>query len=139
MEITDSYIQPTPTSNQIVMPKILVVEDDFVNAFVMKKILDHLYDTRYAKSGREVFDLIKEHRFNLILMDIHLGDDSPDGVAILKELRKNEHYLQTKVFAVTSYHEAADKNRFLSEGFTDFFTKPLNKEEIVDAINRYTR
>lgn len=102
----------------------------------MKQILDNLFDTRYAKSGQEVMELVKTHEFNLVLMDINLTDDSPDGVEIMKTLRNIPHYKNTSIFAVTSYHQIDDRDKFLSEGFDDFFTKPVVKDEIVEAILR---
>jgi CheY-like chemotaxis protein len=116
--------------------KILVVEDDFVNVFIMKQMLDNQYDTRYAKSGQEVMELIKSHDFDLILMDIHLTDDSPSGVEIMKTLRGIPRYSKTGIFAITSYHQIHDKERFLSEGFDDFFTKPVSKEELIEAMEK---
>lgn len=113
---------------------VLVVEDDFVNVFILKQILDSFFDTKYAKSGKEVQELIKNNTFHVILMDINLTDDSPDGVEIMKELRKDERFRNTKIFAVTSYHQLEEKEKFLSEGFDSFFTKPVIREEILEAI-----
>jgi CheY-like chemotaxis protein len=113
---------------------VLIVEDDFVNVFILKQILDNYFDTKYAKSGKEVQELIKNNNFHVILMDINLTDDSPDGVEIMKELRKDPRFKNTKIFAVTSYHQLEEREKFLSEGFDSFFTKPVIREEILEAI-----
>lgn len=113
---------------------VLVVEDDFVNVFILKQILDSYFDTKYAKSGKEVQELIKNNNFHVILMDINLTDDSPDGMEIMKELRKDDRFKSTKIFAVTSYHQLEEREKFLSEGFDSFFTKPVIREEILEAI-----
>jgi CheY-like chemotaxis protein len=114
---------------------VLVVEDDFVNVFILKQILEGHFDTAYAKSGQEVMELIKQKTFNVVLMDINLTDDSPNGVEIMQSLRKIKKFEHTKVFAVTSYHQLEDKDKFLAEGFDSFFTKPVVKTEILSAIN----
>jgi len=113
---------------------VLVVEDDFVNVFILKQILDNFFDTKYAKNAKEVQELIKHNTFHVVLMDINLTDDSPDGVEIMKELRKDARFNQTKIFAVTSYHQLEEREKFLSEGFDSFFTKPVIREEILEAI-----
>jgi CheY-like chemotaxis protein len=113
---------------------VLVVEDDFVNVFILKQILDNFFDTKYAKSAKEVQEIIKNNTFHVILMDINLTDDSPDGVEIMKELRKDARFKDTKIFAVTSYHQLEEREKFLSEGFDSFFTKPVIREEILEAI-----
>jgi len=116
--------------------RILVVEDDFVNVFIMKQILDNVFDTRYAKSGQEVMELIRAVDFNLILMDINLTEDSPNGVEIMKTLRSLPKYSKTGIFAVTGYHQVDEREKFLNEGFDNFFTKPVQKEELILAIEK---
>lgn len=116
--------------------KILVVEDDFVNVFIMKQILDNVFDTRYAKSGQEVMEQIRANDFQLILMDINLTEDSPNGVEIMKTLRTLPRYRNVGIFAVTGYHQVHEKEKFLNEGFDNFFTKPVQKEEILEAIKK---
>lgn len=116
--------------------KILVVEDDFVNVFIMKQILDNVFDTRYAKNGQEVMEQIRANDFQLILMDINLTEDSPNGVEIMKTLRTLPRYRNVGIFAVTGYHQVHEKEKFLNEGFDNFFTKPVQKEEILEAIEK---
>lgn len=116
--------------------RILVVEDDFVNVFIMKQILDNVFDTRYAKSGQEVMELIRAVDFNLILMDINLTEDSPNGVEIMKTLRSLPKYSKTGIFAVTGYHQVDEREKFLNEGFDNFFTKPVQREELILAIEK---
>ena len=124
------------TGHEPKTPKILVVEDDFVNVFIMKQILDNVFDTRYAKSGQEVMEQIRVNDFHLILMDINLTEDSPNGVEIMKTLRTLPRYRNTGIFAVTGYHQVNDRDKFLNEGFDNFFTKPVQKEELLEAITR---
>lgn len=116
--------------------RILVVEDDFVNVFIMKQILDNVFDTRYAKSGQEVMELIRAVDFNLILMDINLTEDSPNGVEIMKTLRSLPKYSKTGIFAVTGYHQVDEREKFLNEGFDNFFTKPVQRDELILAIEK---
>lgn len=114
---------------------VLVVEDDFVNIFIMKHFLDNQYNTSYAKSAQEVREVIRTQNFEVVLMDINLAEDSPNGLEIMKELKKDARFSKTKFFAITSYHQSEEREFFLAEGFDNFFTKPVLREDILEAIN----
>ena len=101
----------------------------------MKHFLDNQYNTKYAKSGQEVKELVRTQDFAVVLMDINLAEDSPNGVEIMKDLRKDSRFIKTKFFAITSYHQADERENFLAEGFDNFFTKPVLREDILEAIN----
>ena len=71
--------------------KILYVEDNKVNALVMKKILD-TYDLSVAYTGPDGIRYATETHFDLILLDINLGCDEMDGCDVLKFLRTMDSY-----------------------------------------------
>jgi CheY-like chemotaxis protein len=113
--------------------KILLVEDNEINAFVLSKFLKD-YTLLHATNGKEVFNILANHKVTLVLMDINLGDPDMDGIQVLKEIRKNPDYGHTKVFAVTSYALKGDRERFLEDGFDDYMSKPIDRLALIEKI-----
>jgi CheY-like chemotaxis protein len=113
---------------------ILVVEDDSVNQFIMKKLLEKEYSCSYAVNDKEVFQATEHTVFDVILMDINLGNGSLDGEQIMKQLRTDSRFKDTQIFSVTSYALDSDREHFLAAGFDRYFMKPINKQAILSAI-----
>ncbi len=113
---------------------ILLVEDDPVTSFFMKKILSRFYDVQHASNSTEALSFVEENTPHVILMDINLGEESLDGVGILKEIRKDKKYDPIKIMAVTSYALNEDRQRFLNEGFDAYVPKPVRQEALLKEI-----
>jgi two-component system, sensor histidine kinase len=113
--------------------KILLVEDNEINAFVLSKFLKD-FTLLHATNGKEVLNLLENHKVTLVLMDINLGDPEMDGIQVLKEIRKNPEYGHTKVYAVTSYALKGDRERFLEDGFDDYMSKPIDRLALIEKI-----
>ena len=112
---------------------ILVVEDDHIDTLVVKALLDKHFNLQVVHNGHEAIEVMDRQNFDIVLADINLGDESMDGVKLMKTIRQNRNYDGTKVFAVTSYYE--NRNFFLEQGFDELLTKPVIKEEILDILN----
>ena len=116
--------------------RILYVEDDEINAIVVKRLLRD-YDVSRVKTPGEALDLVAKEQFSLILMDINLGRGHMDGTELMKEIKSRfVAYQQVPFFAVTAYALPEDRQRFLDEGFDDYFPKPVKREPLCEAIER---
>jgi len=109
------------------------VEDDHIDTLVVKALLDKHFNLQVVQNGHEAIEVMDRQNFDIVLADINLGDESMDGVKLMKTIRQNRNYDGTKVFAVTSYYE--NRNFFLEQGFDELLTKPVIKEEILDILN----
>ncbi|NJL13511.1 MAG: response regulator [Microscillaceae bacterium] len=87
-----------------------------------------------AQNGPEALAATNNHSFSIVLMDINLGNDSPDGIQVMRQMRQQAQCRSTKFFAVTSYALPEDRQRFLEAGFDDYFAKPIDKDKIHSAI-----
>jgi CheY-like chemotaxis protein len=116
---------------------VLMVEDDYINIFMMQKIFESLFDISYAKSSSEALNLLANNTYDLVLMDINLGDDIISGVEILKKMKEDSRHSQTKTFAVTGYVMEGDREKYIGLGFDDHFPKPLAKETLMEAIEKF--
>ena len=66
---------------------ILVVEDDPINILVAEKLLEKHFNIHIAKSAEAAIDSVTKTYFDVILMDINLGDDQLDGIDVMKKIR----------------------------------------------------
>ena len=113
---------------------ILYVEDDPINAYVLQKMLSN-FTIDIAKNGEEGMVLSAEHEYDLVLMDINLGDPQRDGVYYLRELRKTSYH-NKPIVAVTAYAMSGDRERFMDAGFDEYFSKPIEKLRLLLFIEK---
>jgi CheY-like chemotaxis protein len=114
--------------------RILYVEDDPINAFVLEKMLSD-FTVKVAQTGVECLEYCSEGSFDIVLMDINLGDPEKDGVFYLNALRQSDHG-RKPVVAVTAYAMSGDRERFMKEGFDEYFSKPIEKQRLLKFMER---
>ncbi|MEM7368207.1 MAG: response regulator [Bacteroidota bacterium] len=115
-------------------PKVLIVEDNKINALVLKKAIEKFCQPFHVINDKQAFDAVQNHDFSLIFMDINLGSHSLDGEAIMKQIKAMPLNTHLPIFAVTSYAMEGDKERFLEAGFDAYFSKPIHKESIISSL-----
>lgn len=116
---------------------VLMVEDDYINIFMMQKNFESLFDVTYAKNSAEAFHFLNHHTYDLVLMDINLGEENINGVDILQKMREDNRHAQTKAFAVTGYVMDGDREKYLGLGFDEHFPKPLSRDVLISAIEKF--
>ncbi len=116
------------------MKRILYIEDDPINALVVKGFIGKIYDVTVTENAEEGIPEAETLQYDLILMDINLGKDRLTGIEALQILRKNEAFLKLPIIAVTAYALPEDRNRFLGYGFDEYVPKPINKEKFIALL-----
>ncbi len=130
-EIKESETIITPQNK----PKVLLVEDDFMNTHIIKKFLVDLCEMDTIQSGEEAVELVKVKKYEAILMDIGLGEGM-NGVETTQVIRKIDGYANIPIIAVTAYAMNGDKERFLASGFTGYISKPFKMGELVNVLGK---
>jgi len=115
-------------------PNILIVEDNKINALVLTKTIQGLCTSKHVVNDKDALMAVEETEFDLIFMDINLGSNSRDGEEIMKIIKANPKHANLKIMAVTSYAMPGDKQRFLDAGFDAYFSKPINKQQIIAEV-----
>ena len=121
------------------MKKILYVEDDPINALILRKLLQNEFIIEHVIDGEICLEQLSVGGFDLVLMDINLGAGKMDGVETFKKIQKEDQTNSLPVIAVTSYAMPEDKQRFLDEGFNDYIAKPIDRETLSAAIHKLLR
>lgn len=116
---------------------LLLVEDNKTNADVALTYLKNSGSVDVAASGAEAILLAAKKQYNLILMDINLGQ-SMTGIDVAREIRRMQAYDAVPIVAVTGYAMAGDREKLLSEGFDEYISKPFDKNELLKKIKRFT-
>ena len=116
---------------------ILVVDDYEMNLIVAKnlmKVYDFVPDL--VESGREAIDLVTKKKYDVIFMDHMMPDlDGVETLAIInnKGLIDNK----TAVIALTANAIAGAKEYYISNGFIDYLTKPIDAEALEQMLVKY--
>ena len=116
--------------------KILIVDDNKINIKVAERLLkDYKLTTDCVYSGFECLDKIKEgNMYDLILLD----DMMPklNGVETLKELKKIKGF-DIPCVALTANAISGMREKYLSSGFDDYLSKPIDKIELSNVLNKF--
>ena len=114
---------------------VLYVEDNLANLTLMEKVLAHRPEIRFlaAVQGRRGFDLAREHRPDMILLDLNLPDVS--GEQVLNQLRADPQTQTIPVVVVTADASEGQADRFLTLGASAYVTKPFEVDEVLDVID----
>lgn len=118
-----------------VKKKVLVVEDDKVNAFIIKKLISDKFEPEFAYNPEEAKVAFKRNDdFFAVLMDMDLGDAEVDGADLLKIAKADKQFSHVPVVATTAYALDGDREKFLKMGFDEYLSKPIDKVELIGLL-----
>ncbi len=118
------------------MKKILIVEDDASIALGLEgAISEEGYDARVARTGPDGYQLAKEWRPDLIVLDLMMPGMS--GMEICKRLRDEGETVP--IIMVTAKAEEDDKVLGLELGANDYVTKPFSLRELMARVKSHLR
>ncbi len=114
---------------------VLVVDDNKLNINLATKLLSQYnFNIDSASSGRQCLDMVKQKKYDLIFLD-HMMPDM-DGIQTMRLLKKSGYFLPP-VIALTANSYSGIKEKYVSEGFDDYLSKPINFKELNVMINKY--
>ena len=114
---------------------ILIVEDNELNMKLFHDLLEaHGYGTVQAKDGMEVLELAREHRPDLILMDIQLPEVS--GLEVTKWLKDDKELKSIPVIAVTAFAMKGDEEKIREGGCEAYIAKPISVKSFMGVIEK---
>ena len=116
--------------------KVLIVEDNELNMKLFHDLLEaHGVDTVETRDGKEVMELAREHKPDLILMDIQLPEIS--GLDVTKALKADEELRVIPVIAVTAFAMKGDEQKIREGGCEDYISKPISVTHFLEVIQKY--
>jgi len=116
--------------------KILVVEDDELNAYALTAVLTNQnYAVEVASDGESAWDLLQTYDYDLILLDVILP--KLDGISLCRQIRSNG--LQMPILLLTGCDSSHEKAIGLDAGADDYVVKPFAEEELVARVRALLR
>jgi DNA-binding response OmpR family regulator len=108
--------------------KILVVDDDQINAKMLsKRLIKRGFEVETLFCGNSCIEYIEKHNdIDLILLDIMMPDLS--GLEVLTIIRKKYSTMDLPVIMVTAKGEASDVVDAMKKGANDYIQKPVNMD-----------
>jgi PAS domain S-box-containing protein len=141
--ITPNLILTTETEKKVELPeitkklKILIVEDDETSVLLLNVLFRRFSrEIIIVRTGIEALEIMHNQAdIDLILMDIKLP--GPDGLETTRQIRLfNDKVI---IIAQTSFALIGDREMAISAGCSDYISKPINKTQLLQMVNKYVK
>ncbi len=117
---------------------VLVVEDNDINMRLFHDVLEARgYNVLQATDGTEGWRMAREHRPDLILMDIQLPGIS--GLEVTKRLKADETLKSIPVIAITAFAMDGDEEKIRGGGCDAYIVKPISIHSFLQTVERLAK
>lgn len=130
-------LKPKLKEEALIKKTVLVVDDNKINIKIAEKLLSH-YDFLVidsALSGKEAIEKVRKNNYDLVFMDIMMPE--MDGVETLHKLRDLGY--EKPVVTLTADAVEGSREKYLSEGFSEYLSKPVSTKDMDYIINKYIK
>jgi signal transduction histidine kinase/CheY-like chemotaxis protein len=118
--------------------RILVVDDNRTNLVVVKGLLSpYRMNITLCSSGRDAVALAQQNHYDIIFMDHMMpGMDGVEATAAIRAL-EGDWFRDIPIIALTANAMAGMREEYLSKGFSDFVSKPIEIPKLEEVMNRW--
>jgi DNA-binding NtrC family response regulator len=117
--------------------RILLVDDDEGVLFTTKAIFEFAnYSVQTVESGRGCFEALKEGSFDVVILDIQLGD--MNGLEVLREIKRLQPKLPVIIMSVY-YDQNIQTQQIIAEEADGCIKKPFEIEEAISTVEKVVR
>jgi two-component system cell cycle response regulator DivK len=115
---------------------VLIVEDNELNMKLFNDLLEaHGYKVLQTREGLSALDIAREHKPDLILMDIQLPEVS--GIEVTKWIKEDDELRHIPVVAVTAFAMKGDEQKIREGGCEAYISKPISVASFMTTINGF--
>jgi CheY-like chemotaxis protein/signal transduction histidine kinase len=118
--------------------KVLLAEDEFINASITKAFLEQVgVDVDVVNDGNEAVRAMESKDYQAVLMDVQMP--VMDGIDATIKIRKKERRKGRRcpIIALTAHALRGDRERCLQAGMDDYLAKPLDRNQLIEMLARY--
>ena len=116
--------------------RVLLVEDNELNRDMLIRRLNRAgIEVVVAENGQQALDKMLAEQPSVVLMDMNLP--VMDGWTASRKAREDERISHIPIIALTAHAMAADRDKCLLAGCTDYATKPFDAHKLVEKIARH--
>jgi len=140
----DSNVAPKQSGTNAGPPRILIAEDNEVNAEVTSAMLEAVgCQVQVAENGQIAIDKLETGCFDLVLMDCQMP--TMDGFEATRRIREREEAAKAAdpqaesmpIIALTAHAMQGDREKCLAAGMDEYLTKPFTKGEMARVLERW--
>lgn len=115
--------------------RVLLTDDNAINRQVIKLFLaPQGCDIVEATNGKEALDLLAQHEFDVVLLDVHMP--VMDGKEAIQRMRAEPRWKDVPVIALTADAMSGDRERYIALGMTDYLSKPVDQRELIAKMHQ---
>ena len=103
---------------------LLIVDDEKQNRLLLTELFGTTYKIIQAKNGVQALEKARQHRPDLILLDVLMPE--MDGMCVLRELKRDDATRLIPVIFITALDSATDEENGLNLGAVDYISKPFH-------------
>lgn len=136
---SDTFVKREESTNLLSTfngKKVLVVDDSKLNLKVAVNVLKPFnLDITTCTSGNECIELCNKENYDIILMDIMMPN--MNGIECMNKLKKLD--INSKIIALTADAISGQEEKYISEGFDGYLSKPIDKDKLNKILNKYLK
>jgi two-component system cell cycle response regulator DivK len=118
------------------MKTVLIVEDNELNMKLFHDLLEARgYNILQTGEGMEALRLARQHRPDLILMDIQLPEVS--GLEVTKWIKEDDELKSIPIIAVTAFAMKGDEEKIREGGCEAYIAKPISVANFLETVQRF--
>ncbi|MBF0589083.1 MAG: response regulator, partial [Magnetococcales bacterium] len=129
-------VDPAKVVQRIGGARLLLVEDNTINQQVAREILEGVgMVVEVANNGLEATQRVHSVHYDAVLMDIQMP--VMDGYAATGKIRSHAEFKNLPILAMTAHAMTGDRERCIDAGMNDYVTKPIDREQLFEALMRW--
>ncbi len=121
--------------------KVLVVEDDDISQFLIRKMLEsYNIDVNVVSNGLEALENLSSNEYDVILMDIEMPVIS--GYETIRRLKNgdfSEQVKSTPIIGISANPFDHEEHVYLEHGMDAYISKPISPEQLEHKISSLIR
>ncbi|MCA0319140.1 MAG: response regulator [Proteobacteria bacterium] len=115
---------------------VMIVEDNELNMKLFHDLLEaNGYRTIQTRNGTEALDLARNHKPDLILMDIQLPEIS--GLDVTRWIKEDDTIRHIPIIAVTAFAMKGDEERIRAGGCEAYLSKPISVAKFIETVRHF--
>jgi len=124
-----------PIKSPPVYSRILIIEDDEVNAKFVKSVFkNENMDIHILPDGQDIFQYLIQYSYDMIFMDIQLP--GIDGYELSQHIRQSGR-ITLPIIALTACAMKGDREKCLAAGMNDYLPKPFEPEDVLAIYHKW--
>jgi CheY-like chemotaxis protein len=119
------------------LPIVLSVDDSPIVQTRIKRALSDHCEVLLANDAMSALHLLARQPVDLLLLDVTMP--GIDGIELCQTLRRMSKFTQLPIVMLTAKDKSYDRALAEMVGATEYLTKPLNDEKLIEVVNQYAK